>query len=106
MIDTARRVNQTQNACSAPYALVTQALQLYRVKFGTFMNDPRSGRAAALTGEQAPIKKAWLYLRDREIKGEYNTNVYQWIDLLLWSTEIPFVSLVQAPRSKAASPWA
>ena len=62
----------------ATYALVTQALQLYRVKFKAFMDDPRRGRAAALTGEQAPIKKAWLRLRDRDIKGAYNTNVYKW----------------------------
>jgi hypothetical protein len=62
----------------AMYALVTQALQLYRVKFNMFMDNPRKGRAASLTGEQAPIKKAWLLLRTREIKGQYNTNVYQW----------------------------
>jgi len=62
----------------ATYALVTQALQLYRVKFIAFMYNPRQGRAAALTGEQAPIKKAWLHLRDRDIKGEYNTDIYQW----------------------------
>jgi hypothetical protein len=62
----------------ATYALVTQALQLYQVKFNMFMDNPRKGRTASLTGEQAPIKKAWLLLRTREIKGQYNTNVYQW----------------------------
>ena len=62
----------------ATHALVTQALQMYRIKLNTFMDNPRKGCVAALTGEQALIKRAWLLLLTREIKGKYNTNVLQW----------------------------
>ena len=62
----------------ATFALVTQALPGYRHKLLRILNDPREGRATSLHGEQIPIKKAWLLLRDRKIKGEYDTKVEEW----------------------------
>jgi len=53
----------------ATYALVTQALPPYRIKLNRILDDPRKGRASFLNGEQGPIKKAWLTLHKREIKG-------------------------------------
>ena len=58
--------------------MVTQALPAYRNKVVRIFNDPRKGRAAALHGEQIPIKKAWLVLRDKPIKGVYDTNIRLW----------------------------
>lgn len=62
----------------ATYALVTQALPAYRHKVVRILDDPHKGRAAALHGEQIPIKKAWLLLRDKPINGEYDTNEREW----------------------------
>ena len=62
----------------ATYTLVTQALPAYRNKLVRIFNDPRKGWAAALHGEQIPIKKAWLVLRDKPVKGTYDTNIRQW----------------------------
>ena len=62
----------------ATYALVTQALPPYRNKLNRILDDPRKGRASFLNGEQVPIKKAWLKLYAREIKGKYDTNILQW----------------------------
>ena len=62
----------------ATYALVTQALPRYRNQLITKFHNPREGRATILTGEQVPIKKAWLILRKREIKGQYDTDVLYW----------------------------
>jgi len=63
----------------ATYALVTQGVAPYRLRFNRIVNDPRDGRAKCLRGEQIPIKKAWLALRKRPIKGVYNTNVPNWL---------------------------
>ena len=62
----------------ATYALVTQALPPYRRKLNRILDDPRKGRASFLNGEQVPIKKAWLTLLEREIKGQYETDVLMW----------------------------
>lgn len=62
----------------ATFALVTQALPAYRFKLLKVMDDPRKGRAGSLTGEQIPIKKAWLALYDREANGHYDTNELLW----------------------------
>jgi len=62
----------------ATYALVTQALPGYRHKVVRILNDPRKGRATALHGEQKPIKKAWLLLRDKDTRGEYDTKEFDW----------------------------
>ena len=62
----------------ATFALVTQALPGYRHKLLRILNDPRKGRATTLHGEQIPIKKAWLLLRDRKINGTYITDVKTW----------------------------
>ena len=62
----------------ATYALVTQGLPAYRNKLVRICNDPRKGRAAALHGEQVPIKKAWLILLDKPVKGQYDTKVDKW----------------------------
>ena len=62
----------------ATYALVTQALPAYRHKLVRILHNPRKGRAATLNGEQIPIKKAWLLLRNKDIKGQYDTNVLCW----------------------------
>ena len=62
----------------ATYTLVTQALPAYRTKVLRILDDPRKGRAAALHGEQIPIKKAWLLLRDRPTEGKYITKVSDW----------------------------
>ena len=62
----------------ATYALVTQALPLYRYKVTRVFYNPREGRAPALHGEQAPIKKAWLILRQKKLKGSYDTDYFLW----------------------------
>ena len=62
----------------ATYALVTQALPAYRFKLVGMLRNPRVGRALALTGEQVSIKRAWLILYKRVIKGRYDTNVLHW----------------------------
>ncbi len=62
----------------AVYALVTQALPAYRNKVVRILYDPRKGRAATLHGEQIPIKKAWLLLRDKDIRGTHDTRVFDW----------------------------
>ena len=62
----------------ATYALVTQALLAYRNKVVRILDNPRKGCAAALHGEQIPIKKAWLLLLAREIRGIYDTNECEW----------------------------
>ena len=62
----------------ATYALVTQAIPPYRVRFNEIVKKPRDGRAIILRGEQIPIKRAWLDLRKRPIKGIYDTNVKLW----------------------------
>jgi hypothetical protein len=63
----------------ATYALVTQGLAPYQVRFNQIMKNPRDGRARRLHGEQIPIKHAWLALRQRPIKGVYDTNVKHWL---------------------------
>ena len=60
------------------FSLVTQALPLYRHKLSKILNDPRKGRAGSLSGEQIPIKKAWIDLYHREANGHYDINVLQW----------------------------
>ena len=62
----------------ATYALVTQSIPPYRVRFNEIVKNPRDGRAKILHGEQIPIKKAWLDLCTRPIKGTYATNVRLW----------------------------
>ena len=62
----------------ATFALVMQALPGYRHKLLRILNDPREGQATTLHGEQIPIKKVWLLLRDRPINGEYITKVDEW----------------------------
>ena len=62
----------------ATHSLVTRALPAYRTKLVRILDDPRKGRAAALHGEQITIKKAWLLLRDKPIKGQYDTRVLEW----------------------------
>ena len=63
----------------ATYALVTQTLPAYRHKLLRIIHDPREGRAPTLTGEQAPIKKAWLMLYDKKIKGQYDIDLTRWV---------------------------
>ena len=62
----------------ATYALVTQALPAYRNKLVRILDDPRKGRASTLNGEQIPIKKAWLILYKKEIRGKYDTDILRW----------------------------
>src|SRR5258708_19043869 len=59
----------------ATYTLVTQALPSYRNKLVRIVSDPREGRAPSISGEQIPIKKAWLMLCSREITGQYDTDI-------------------------------
>jgi len=63
----------------ATYALVTQGTAPYRVRFNSIVRNPRNGRAKSLRGEQIPIKRAWLALRNRPVKGSYDTNVKLWL---------------------------
>jgi len=63
----------------ATYALVTQGLAPYRLRFNQMVKNPRDGRAKSLRGEQIPIKRAWLALRERPIKGSYAPNVKRWL---------------------------
>ena len=63
----------------ATYSLVTQGVAPYRVRFNQIVNNPRDGRAKLLHGEQVPIKRAWLALRLRPIKGVYDTDVKRWL---------------------------
>jgi len=63
----------------ATYALVTQGIAPYRVHFNQIIKNPQDGCARHLHGEQIPIKHAWLALRQRLIKGLYNTDVKHWL---------------------------
>jgi hypothetical protein len=63
----------------ATYALVTHGVAPYRLRFNQIVKNPRDGRARSLRGEQIPIKRAWLALRKRPIKGSYDTNVKHWL---------------------------
>ena len=63
----------------ATYALVTQGVAPYRMRFNAVVSNPRDGRAQLLRGEQIPIKRAWTALRKRPIKGEYDTDVKLWL---------------------------
>jgi hypothetical protein len=63
----------------ATYALVTQGITPYRVCFNKIIRNPRNGRAKLLCGEQIPIKRAWLALRKRPIKGSYDMDVGLWL---------------------------
>jgi len=63
----------------ATYALVTQGIAPYRVCFNQIIKNPRDGRARHLRGEQIPIKRTWLALRQHPIKGLYNTDVKHWL---------------------------
>lgn len=63
----------------ATYALVTQGIPPYRVRLNRIVRDPRDGRAKTLRGEQVPIKRAWLALLKRPIKGSYETDVKLWL---------------------------
>src|SRR5258706_13899962 len=62
----------------AMYALVTQALPAYRNKVVRILYDPCKGWATTLHGEQIAIKKAWLLLCDKDIRGMYDTRVFDW----------------------------
>ena len=61
------------------YALITQGVALYWVHFNRIIKNPRDGCARALHGEQIPIKRAWLALRQHPIKGVYDTNIKYWL---------------------------
>jgi len=63
----------------ATYALVTQGVAPYRVRFNYIVKNPRDGRARFLHGEQIPIKRAWLALRKRPVNGTYDTDVKRWL---------------------------
>ena len=63
----------------ATYALVTQGIPPYWVRFNNIVNNPRDGRAKPLQGEQIPIKRAWLALYNRPTKGSYDTDVKLWL---------------------------
>ena len=63
----------------ATYALVTQGIAPYRVHFNQIIKNPWDGRARRLCGEQIPIKHTWLTLRQRPIKGLYDTDVKHWL---------------------------
>src|SRR6266404_4245061 len=60
------------------YTLVTQALPAYRHKLIRITNDPCQGQAPSINGSQVPIKKAWLMLCKREIRGQYDMDVLHW----------------------------
>ena len=61
------------------FALVTQGIPPYQVRFNQIVRDPRDGRAKCLQGEQIPIKWAWLALCKRPTKGSYNPDVLLWL---------------------------
>src|SRR5258706_3586166 len=91
------------------YALVTQALPGYRHKVVRILNDPRKGRAAALHGEQKPIKKAWLLLRNKDTRGEYDTKEFDWTCSCGAQTYHPYLlckHLVQKVPCPEAKWWA
>jgi hypothetical protein len=60
------------------YSLVTQALPSYRYKLIRILYNPREGRALTLNGEQDSIRRSWLVLLRKEVKGRYDTNVLHW----------------------------
>ncbi len=93
----------------ATYALVTEALPAYRNKLIRIIDDPRKGRALTLNGEQLPIKKAWLILCSREIKGKYDTDILNWTcscGAQKYHTYLLCKHLVQAVRRPDADWWA
>ena len=63
----------------ATYALVTQGIPPYRVRFNRIVRDPRDGRAKCLRGEQIPIKRAWLALRKRPNSGTCKPDIKWWL---------------------------
>jgi hypothetical protein len=63
----------------ATYALVTQGIAPYCLRFNRIVKNPRDGRAKGLQGEQCPIQHAWLALCSRLIKGTYDTDVTCWL---------------------------
>jgi len=63
----------------ATYALVTQGIAPYWVRFNQIIKNPQDGCARHLHGEQIPIKHAWLALCQCPIKGLYNTDVKHWL---------------------------
>ena len=62
----------------ATFALVTQALLAYRYKLVNILNNPHEGQPSSLHGKQILIKKAWDLLYNREIRGNYDTDVGKW----------------------------
>src|SRR5882757_7902001 len=65
----------------AMYALITQCIPPYRLRFNRIVRDPQDGQVKCLQGEQIPIKRAWLALRKRPTKGSYDTDVWLWLCL-------------------------
>ena len=93
----------------AAYALVTQALPLYRYKVTRVFYNPREGRAPALHGEQAPIKKAWEILRQKKLNGSYDTDYFLWTCSCGTQKYHPYLlckHLVQSVRCPDPAWWA
>lgn len=93
----------------AAYALVMQALPLYRYKVTRVFYNPREGRAPALHGEQAPIKKAWLILRQKKLNGSYDTDYFLWTCSCGTQKYHPYLlckHLVQSVRCPDPAWWA
>ena len=63
----------------ATYALVTQGIPPYRLRFNQIVNDPRDGRARSLRGEQQALRRLWLILFNRKSEGSYITDVNLWL---------------------------
>lgn len=63
----------------ATYALVTQGIAPYRVRFNRIVRNPRDGRAKMLRGDRLPIMRAWLALLKRPIIGSYKTDTGLWL---------------------------
>ena len=60
------------------HILATKTVPSYRVVFASVTYQLRSSRTQALTSDQKSFKKAWLRLRSRTIKGQYDTDPVQW----------------------------
>lgn len=80
----------------ATYTLVTQSIAPYRVCLNRTVRNPRDSCAKFLQGEQLLIMPACM-ARSAQTPDQWLIQHRQWaLALRLWSTEVPFVSIVQA----------
>lgn len=61
------------------HIIATKSVSAYRITFANVTAKLRTSCTQNLTSEQKSLKKAWLRLRKKTIKGNYDTDPAQWI---------------------------